>query len=344
MKASRKLTPGQSMTTQFPIVGEREPAAWPADQEWSLQVDGLVARPLTLDLSELLRLPVSEREWDTICVTGWTHFAHRWGGVMLEDVLAVAQPSPEARFVRFVAHSPRNHDTSLPLEYAVQHVMLAHELDGQPLDVSHGGPVRSVCEGKYFYKSVKWLKRIELLSQDQLGYWERESAYHNEADPEKEQRYDAKPLDSAEFERRVRERDFNRAFAIMDDKFATLRGTDLSGSNFERAWIKQCKLLEMSLKGIRAANANFTRTSFVDSDLRDADLTRCDLEGADFRGSDLRSADLRWTFLTATRFADRHRPSKIEGARFLRSDIDSAGLGDKDRQFLLDPANGAIID
>src|SRR3954465_512297 len=117
MNGRGALSPGQSATSQFPIVGEREGAPWPGG-EWSLNVDGLVARPLTLALSELLRLEESERTWDTICVTGWTHFDHHWGGVMLADVLALAQPLPDARFVRFVAHSPRKHDTSLTLGYA----------------------------------------------------------------------------------------------------------------------------------------------------------------------------------------------------------------------------------
>jgi DMSO/TMAO reductase YedYZ molybdopterin-dependent catalytic subunit len=105
MKHRDALSPGQSATTQFPIVGEREAAPWRGG-EWSLQVDGLVERPLTLAVPELLHLPHSERTWDTICVTGWTHFGHHWGGVMLADVLAVAQPLPDARFVRFVAHRP----------------------------------------------------------------------------------------------------------------------------------------------------------------------------------------------------------------------------------------------
>lgn len=337
------LSPGQSATTQFPIVGERETAPWKGS-EWLLQVDGLVARPITFALPELLRLPQSERIWDTICVTGWTHFGHHWGGVMLADVLTVAQLLQDARFVRFVAHSPRNHDTSLPLEYAREHVLLAYELGGQPLSVDHGGPLRSVCEGKYFYKSVKWLTRIELLAEDEPGYWERDSAYHNEADPWKEQRYDPRPLPEAEFERRVRERDFSDAFAIMDEKFKTLTGNDLSDCNLERACIKACRFLRVSMRRARATGANFTRCIFVDSDLGDADLSRCDLEGADFRGADLRGADLRETFLTATQFADRHRKTRIEGARFLGSDIDKAGLGDDDRAFLLNAANGAIID
>jgi DMSO/TMAO reductase YedYZ molybdopterin-dependent catalytic subunit len=337
------LSPGQSATTQFPVVGEREAAPRSAG-EWLLHVDGLVARPLTLALPELLRLPLSERTWDTICVTGWTHFGHHWRGVMLADVLAAAQPLPEARFVRFVAHSPRNHDTSLTLEYAAEHVMLAYEVDGQPLAADHGGPLRSVCDGKYFYKSVKWLTHIELLAEDQPGYWERDSAYHNEADPWREQRYDPQPLQEEEFARRLHGRDFSDAYAIMDEKFKVLTGSDLSDCNFQRARIKACRFLRVALRRASAAGANFTRCIFIDSDLREADLSRCDLEGADFRGADLRDADLRGTYLTAARFADRHRRTRIEGARFLRSDIDAAGLGDDDREFLLRAANGAIAD
>jgi DMSO/TMAO reductase YedYZ molybdopterin-dependent catalytic subunit len=341
MNGRGALSPGQVATTQFPIVGEREAA--PSAGNWSLTVDGLAAHPLSLALPELRRLQASERTWDTICVTGWTHFSHRWRGVMLADVLDVAGLLPEARFVRFVAQSPRNHDTSLTLEYASQHVLLAYELEEQPLPADHGGPLRSVCEGKYFYKSVKWLTRIELLAEDEPGYWERDSAYHNEADPWKEQRYDPTPLPDAEFARRVQERDFSGAFAIVDEKFKTLTGSDLSDCNLEGARIKGCRFLRVSLRRARARGANFTRCIFVDSHLQEADLSGCDLEGADFRGADLRGADLRATFLTATQFADRHRQTRVAGARFLAADLDKAGLAEDDRAFLLDPANCAII-
>lgn len=343
MSARGVLSPGQVRAEKFPVVGEKSPAA-PPEGEWSLRVYGLAARPLTLSLAELFRLPPAQKTWDTICVTGWTHFAHRWRGVMLADVLALASPLPSARFVHFIAHSRREHDTSLPLDYALEHVLLANEVDGEPLAPEHGGPLRSVCEGRYFYKSVKWLKAIELLEEDRLGYWERESAYHNEADPWKEQRYVPVALSDDEFERRVRERDFSDAFAIVDPKFVRLRGLDLAGCDLRRARIKACDLSKLLLRGASAADANFTRSLFVDVDFRDADLSRCDLEGADLRGADLRGADLRGTALTATQFAHRWRPAKLEGARFLRRDIDEAGLGDADRAFLLDAANGALVE
>lgn len=335
------LTPGQTLTRKFPVVGERAPAAFDA---WQLHVGGLVAQPLPFSLDEFMQLPMVERVWDTICVTGWTHLDHRWRGVLLATMLDMAEPLPEAHFVRFAAYSMRRHDTSLPLDYARAHVLLAYEVDGKPLTLEHGAPVRAVTEGKYFYKSVKWLKQIELLAADQLGFWERTSAYHNNADPWLEQRYDPKPLSTAEFEQRVAARDFRDVLAIMDEQFARLRGVDLSGAHFEGTPIKACDLSGVILRGAHCHGANFTRTKFVDADLRGADLSGCDCEGADFRGADLREADLRGTFLTVAQFFHRHRPAKIAGAKFLLTDIQNEGLADAERAFLLDARQGAIVE
>ncbi|MCA1553106.1 MAG: molybdopterin-dependent oxidoreductase [Chloroflexi bacterium] len=342
MRSLIRLTPGQTLTRKFPVVGEREPAL--EIRDWKLEIDGLIKHSLHLSLKDLISQPTVVRTWDTVCVTGWTHLEHRWRGVLFATLLDMAEPMPAARFVRFVAYSKRAHDTSLPLDYAREHVLLAYDVDGQPLTREHGAPVRAVTEGKYFYKSVKWLHKIELLADDQLGFWERTSAYHNNADPWLEQRYDSQPMSEDEFERRVATRDFRDAYAIMDKKFVRLRGMDLSGAHFERAQIKACDLSGVSLRGAHCHDANFTRAKFVDADLRGADLSGCDCEGADFRGADLREADLRGTLLTVVQFAHRHRPAKIAGARFSMSDIQNEGLDESERQFILDPRHDAIIE
>jgi DMSO/TMAO reductase YedYZ molybdopterin-dependent catalytic subunit len=334
-----RLSPNQSQTDKFPLVGEREPSVQIGD--WRLEVMGLVKRRLEFSLAEFQRLPTVEKVWDTICVTGWTHLDHRWRGVMLDTLLSMAEPLPDARFVRFVAYSNRQHDTSLPLDYARSHVLLADRVDGAPLTTEHGAPVRSVCEGRYFYKSLKWVGQIELLADDSLGYWERESAYHNDADPWLEQRYVPHPMDADEFARRLAARDFSDAYAVRDEQFEQLRGTDLSGANFERAKIKACDLSRVILRDVRCQGGNFTLTKFTGADLRGADLSHCDCEGAEFRGADLRGADLRHTFLTVTRFA---RHAKIQGARFRRDDIENEGLGAEERAFLLDEKQGAVIE
>lgn len=341
--ATERLSPHQSLTAKFPIVGERESAPFTL-AEWRLTVEGLVRTPLHVTLDDFMRLPVVERTWDTICVTGWTHLDHRWQGVPLAAVLNSAGALRDARFVRFAAYSKRHHDTTLPLDYALEHVLLAHSVDGALIGPSHGGPVRSVCHDRYFYKSLKWLKQIELLSEDRPGYWERTSAYHNNADPWREERYDPQPMDAAEFARRMAQKDFADGYAIMDDKFGQWRGADLSGAHLPNARIKACDLSGAILRAANCRGANFTRSKFAGADLRGADLAGCDFEGADLRGADLRDADLRGTFLTVAQFAHRHRPALIAGARFLRADVENEGLDGAERRFLLDPANGALIE
>lgn len=341
MTDEARLTPGQRLSKGFNVIGETAPAP---GGPWELVIDGLVESPLRLSLPELFARPQVDRTWDTICVTRWTHLDHHWRGVLLSDLLPDAKPLPEARFVRFAARSTRDHDTSLPLDYALEHVLLAHEVDGAALETKHGGPLRSVCEGKYFYKSVKWLTRIELMAEDRLGYWERESSYHNEADPVREQRYHPRPMSAEDFERAVRDRDFSGVTAIRDDKFKSLRDQDLSGASFERAQVKGCELSWLKLPGLRAAGANFTNTRFVNADLTGADLRGCDLEGADLRGANLTDADLRSTALTETKFAHRHYNTRVRGARFLRGDIEKESVQEIERAFLRDLANGAVIE
>jgi len=335
----KRLSPNQSKTNKFPVVGEREPSA--DIRHWRLQVSGLVKNQFSLSLTEFQNLPTVEKVWDTICVTSWTHLDHHWKGVMLDTLLRKAEPLPNARFVRLVAYSNRQHDTSLPLDYAREHVLLALEVDGVALTKEHGAPVRSVCEGKYFYKSLKWIRQIELLEEDRLGYWEEQSAYHNNADPWLEQRYEPRPMDANEFARGVSENDFSNVLAIRDEKFKQLQGQDLSGWKFENARIKACDLSKFIMRNAHCKGANFTLTKFVGADLTGADLSHTDCEGADFRGANLSGADLRCTSLTVTRFAGRD--ANIRGARFCRHDIDKEGVGEEDRAFVLDKRQGAII-
>jgi hypothetical protein len=336
----RQLSPGQTVTPHFPLVGEKEPAA--DIRDWSLQVSGLVDEPFSLSWDEFRNLPTVEKVWDTICVTSWTHFDHRWKGVMLETLLRKAQPLANARFVRFVAYSNRQHDTSLPLDYARAHVLLATEVDGARLTKEHGAPVRSVCEGKYFYKSLKWIKQVELLADDRFGFWETQSAYHNNADPWLEERYVPRPLTVHEFANCVDQKDFSGVVAIKDEQFKQLRGQDLSGWNFEGAQIKACDFSKVIMRKARCRGANFTLTKFVGADLSGADLSHGDCEGADFRGANLSDADLRHTLLTVTRFVGRD--ANVQGARFRREEINNEGLAEEERAFLLDPRQGAIVE
>jgi DMSO/TMAO reductase YedYZ molybdopterin-dependent catalytic subunit len=188
------LPPNQIVTTRWPTIGEREPEPYDA-ATWRLDVAGLVATPLSLSRTDLDALPHVVRSGTIHCVTRWSRPGTAFRGVRVGDLLDRAGLARGARFVRFA--SGRGHDTSLPLDVACDDVIVADavSLDGSPdgpfapIPPANGGPVRTVTFARYFYKSVKWVRRIEALAEDSLGFWERTAGYHNGADPWREQRY-----------------------------------------------------------------------------------------------------------------------------------------------------------
>ena len=102
-------------------------------------------------------------------------------------LLEMARPRAEARFVSMTSYD--GYTTNLTLaDFAAADVMIAHSWEGAPLSRQHGGPVRLVLPRLYFWKSPKWLTRIELLAEDRPGFWEVRG-YHNQGDPWLEERY-----------------------------------------------------------------------------------------------------------------------------------------------------------
>ncbi|GIK97356.1 MAG: molybdopterin-binding oxidoreductase [Alphaproteobacteria bacterium] len=155
--------------------------------DWRLAVDGLVETPLELDWAAFLALPQTELATDIHCVTAWSRFDNRWTGVATRDLLGRACPKAEARFV--VCHSHDGYTTNLPLDaFAAEDALVAHGWEGRPLAREHGGPARVVVPQLYFWKSAKWVRRIELVARDRPGFWE-ERGYHDNGDPWREERY-----------------------------------------------------------------------------------------------------------------------------------------------------------
>ena len=139
---------------------------------WRLEIRGLVKRPRTLSYAELLGLPRAEQVSTFHCVTGWTVKDVHWAGVRFEHLLELVDPLPAAHAIRFVSLEQPYND-SLTLEQVhLKDVMLAYELDGQPLSRPHGSPARVVIPEMYGYKGVKWLARMELVADQPQGYWE----------------------------------------------------------------------------------------------------------------------------------------------------------------------------
>jgi DMSO/TMAO reductase YedYZ molybdopterin-dependent catalytic subunit len=181
-----RLPPGQREVKNWPVLDLGvQPDVQPA--RWRLGVDGLVEEKLDLDWTAFMALPRTELVSDIHCVTAWSRYDNAWTGVATRDLLALARPLAEARFV--VCHSHDGYTTNLPLaEFAAEDALIVHAWDGKPLPREHGGPARVVVPRLYFWKSAKWVKRIELIAEDRPGFWE-ERGYHDNGDPWREERY-----------------------------------------------------------------------------------------------------------------------------------------------------------
>jgi len=140
--------------------------------DWSLTVDGLVDKPLTLDAAGWQALPRFAETADFHCVEGWSVDALRWGGVTPATILKHAKVRPEGTYVVFHAYTGEYLD-SLPIGLVNDpQTVLADTLDGQPLPAQHGGPLRLVVPKQLGYKNVKWVTRIEVTDKPVTGYWE----------------------------------------------------------------------------------------------------------------------------------------------------------------------------
>lgn len=238
-------------------------------------------------------------------------------GVLLADLLVECRPTADASFVSFIAHSQRNHSTSLRLADAIQlGTLIALHVNGEPLPREHGGPIRNMLPDRYFYKSVKWLTSIELLPVDRLGYWEAESGYHNTADPWHEQRYMAPNIDRRLAMRLIETRDFSG----HDLRSIDAAKRDLTGLQAVAALLRDADFRGSQMSGADFSQANLSNAHFERSDLRNAKFADADLEGANFSGADLRGADLRGASLFGTTFWE------IDGGETLAARIDGATL------------------
>ena len=181
-----RLPPGQYLTEKWPVLH----AGTVPDTDlatWDFRVWGEVENPITLDWEQFNDLPMTENVQDIHCVTRWSRFDTRFGGVHWRELAQLVRPKPSARYV--VAHAEQDFTANVPLDFLEhEEALLATEADGEPLTPDHGWPLRLVIPGKYFWKSAKWLRGIELRASDQPGFWER-YGYHNDADPWREQRY-----------------------------------------------------------------------------------------------------------------------------------------------------------
>ena len=180
-----RVPPGQFVSQKFPVL-TYGPTPKVDLKTWQLRVFGLVDREVELDWEKF-----TEPGWTTInadfhCVTQWSSLDNTWEGIPFAEVVRLAGPRPEARFV--MAHCYGGYTTNLPLEVALAEGLFAHKQSGQELGKDHGWPVRLIIPSRYGWKSAKWVNGIELLAEDAPGFWEQRG-YNNNADPWHEERF-----------------------------------------------------------------------------------------------------------------------------------------------------------
>ncbi|MGB1214181.1 MAG: molybdopterin-dependent oxidoreductase [Pikeienuella sp.] len=329
-----RMPPGQGLIRNpdnWPVIGETEPRN--DGSPWMINITGEVERPLAVPLTELMGFARTEIKIDIHCVTRWSKFDRRFSGIPLNDLLAEARPTADAKYIRFISRSPRAHDTSLPLDLATSlNALVTFEAEGEPLSSPHGGPVRMVTPGRYFYKSVKWLETIELRSDNKLGYWEAGPGYHNNADPWEEERFITGNI-SPELRQRMIDR---RSFGKRDLLGVDFTGEDMTGLDASEATIRNAKFNGAKLRDASFQKAEYAGASFQGADMVGADMRGSDGAGADFRGADLRSVDFSDGRLVGVLFCD---PDGGNGAI-----IDGATLFDDDALLGLTDVNRAYVE
>lgn len=192
-----RLPPGQSLTQKFPVLHYGPiPRFTPAS--WDFRVWGEVEQPVRWGWDEFQQLPRRKINMDIHCVTRWSKFDTEWEGVAVSDLITAGfiKPTPAARFV--LQHAEYGFTVNLPLRVVLQdNFLLATHFNGEPIPPDHGYPLRGVIGAipgrsdlvsPYLWKGAKWIRGLEFLTNDRLGFWEQ-AGYHNEADIWKEERF-----------------------------------------------------------------------------------------------------------------------------------------------------------
>lgn len=183
-----RLPPGQYEAYDFPVLSTGPTPRIDRDT-WRFTVTTEFGVEHAWSWTDLLGLPFEQRTVDLYCVTKWSKFDTHWRGVSLELLLAGVETAAEYALV----HAYGGYTTNLPLEDLLDgQAWIAYGYDGAELPPEHGGPARLLVPHLYLWKSAKWVRGIQLLLEDEPGFWES-AGYHDYGDPWREQRYQGSP-------------------------------------------------------------------------------------------------------------------------------------------------------
>ncbi|MCJ8347786.1 sulfite oxidase-like oxidoreductase [bacterium] len=180
-----RVPPNQKSVKKLPVL-HYGPIPSFDEESWDLEIFGQVKKAKKYKYQEMINLEKSEVFCDIHCVTTWSKLNTTWAGILVTDLLKEIELLPEAKFV--VIHAEHGFTTNMALQdFLSQDVILATELDGEQLSPKHGFPLRLVVPKLYFWKSAKWIRKIEFTSENRRGFWER-NGYHDHGDPWSEER------------------------------------------------------------------------------------------------------------------------------------------------------------
>lgn len=136
-------------------------------RSYKLRVSGLVEEPREFTYAEIQAMPKQEQITCHFCIQGWSGVA-KWGGVQMRHVLELVKPKPGAKYVVFYSFGEGGEGGPYYDAHPIQNMrhelsMLAYEMNGQPLTVLHGAPLRLRCENELGFKMVKWIEAIEFV-------------------------------------------------------------------------------------------------------------------------------------------------------------------------------------
>ena len=137
-----------------------------------LNISGTVANPLSLKLVDIQKMPLTSMVVRQVCVEGWAAIV-QWGGVRVRDLLTLAQPNADAKYVYF--KSADGYYESWDLASVVHpQTLLAYQMNGKDLPKENGAPLRLAAPIKLGYKQSKWVTELVVTSQllPKRGYWE----------------------------------------------------------------------------------------------------------------------------------------------------------------------------
>ena len=183
-----KLPPGQYLTEDFPVLTAGPTQHVPLEK-WEFVITTELGQKHSWSWQDLLALPSETPTADIHCVTKWSKLGTEWQGVSLDTLLEDVDTAADYALV----HAYGGYTTNLPLDDLLDgQAWIVYRYNGDDLRAEHGGPARLLVPHLYFWKSAKWISRLELTAEDRPGFWER-NGYHDRGDPWLEQRYQGDP-------------------------------------------------------------------------------------------------------------------------------------------------------